>query len=237
MGYTAETIASKYGISRDEQDEYALNSQKKAFIAQSTGRFDNEIVPIQVADKTGTHTFQVDEYIRSATTLKKLNELKPVFKSDGTVTAGNSSGLNDGAAAVLIMSSDKAKSLDIRPIARIVSYASAGVSPEIMGLGPVASTRLALKKAGLQIGSIDLIESNEAFAAQSLAVARELGFSMEKTNVNGGAIALGHPVGASGARILTTLIHEMEKRDVRYGLATLCIGGGMGTTIVLEKII
>ncbi|AAM23825.1 acetyl-CoA C-acetyltransferase [Caldanaerobacter subterraneus subsp. tengcongensis MB4] len=235
MGITAENIAERYKISRQEQDEFALRSQNLAEAAIKAGKFEEEIVPVPIPQKKGDPIeFKVDEHPRFGTTMEDLAKLKPAFKPDGTVTAGNASGINDGAAAVVVMSRDKAKELGVTPLATIKSYAYAGVDPAVMGLGPIYSTRKALDKAGLKIEDIDLIEANEAFAAQAIAVARELNFDMEKVNVNGGAIALGHPIGASGARILVTLLHEMKRRGSRLGLATLCIGGGMGISMIVE---
>ncbi|MGB9779876.1 acetyl-CoA C-acetyltransferase [Caldanaerobacter sp.] len=235
MGITAENIAERYKISRQEQDEFALRSQNLAEAAIKAGKFEEEIVPVPIPQKKGDPIeFKVDEHPRFGTTMEDLAKLKPAFKPDGTVTAGNASGINDGAAAVVVMSRDKAKELGITPLATIKSYAYAGVDPAVMGLGPIYSTRKALDKAGLKMEDIDLIEANEAFAAQAIAVARELNFDMEKVNVNGGAIALGHPIGASGARILVTLLHEMKRRGSHLGLATLCIGGGMGISMIVE---
>lgn len=237
MGITAENLAEKYNITREEQDEFAAASQQKAEAAQKSGRFNEEIVPVEVKSRKETKTFDQDEFPRAGVVAEKLATMRPAFKKDGTVTAANASGINDGAAALLLMSEEKANELGLKPYARIVSNAVAGVDPAIMGIGPVPSTKKALEKAGLTIDDIDLIEANEAFAAQSLAVAKELAWDMDKVNVNGGAIALGHPVGASGARILVTLLHEMKKRDdVKYGLATLCVGGGQGVTTIVEKI-
>ncbi|NLU47689.1 MAG: acetyl-CoA C-acetyltransferase [Syntrophomonadaceae bacterium] len=236
MGITAENVAEKYGITREEQDAFGLRSQELAAKAIAEGRFKDEIVPVVVPSKKGDIVFDTDEHPR-ATTMEKLSQLKPAFKKDGTVTAGNASGINDGAGAVIVMSKEKADELGIKPMARIVSYASGGVDPKIMGVGPVPATRKALEKAGLTIEDIDLIEANEAFAAQSIAVARDLGWdkAMEKVNVNGGAIALGHPIGASGTRILVSLLYEMEKRGCKTGLATLCIGGGQGTAMIVAR--
>lgn len=237
MGITAENLAEKYNITREEQDQFAAQSQQKAEAAQKAGRFNDEIVAIEVKSRKETITFDQDEFPRAGVVAEKLATMRPAFKKDGTVTAANASGINDGAAALLLMSEDKANELGLKPYARIVSNAVAGVDPAIMGIGPVPSTKKALEKAGLTIDDIDLIEANEAFAAQSLAVAKELAFDMKKVNVNGGAIALGHPVGASGARILVTLLHEMKKRDdVKYGLATLCVGGGQGVSTIVEKL-
>lgn len=236
MGITAENLAAKYNISREEQDEFAAWSQEKAARAQDGGRFDDEIVPVLIPQKKGDPVpFKMDEHIRRGTTVEKLAALRPAFKVDGTVTAGNASGINDGAAAVVLMAEEVAARRGIKPLARIRSYASAGVDPSIMGIGPVPATVKALARADLDLGSIQLIEANEAFAAQSLAVGRELGWDPARVNVNGGAIALGHPIGASGARILVTLLHEMIKRDVNLGLATLCIGGGMGIALIAER--
>ncbi len=236
MGITAENIAEKYKIAREEQDAYAAMSQQRAEKAQKEGLFNDEIIPVTAEiRKNETKLIQQDEYIRYGTTIEKLSALRPAFKKDGTVTAGNASGINDGAAALVVMSSEKAQNLGIKPIARIVSYSSAGVDPSIMGMGPVFSSEQALKKAKLSPSDIGLIEANEAFAAQALAVTRELGLDIERVNVNGGAIALGHPVGASGARILVTLLYELIRRKERYGMATLCIGGGMGITMIVER--
>lgn len=237
MGITAENLAEKYNISREEQDAFAAKSQQKAEAAQQADRFKDEIVPVEVKKRKETIIVDRDEFPRAGVTAEKLAGLRPAFKKDGTVTAANASGINDGAAALLIMSEDKANELGLKPLARIVSNAVAGVDPAIMGIGPVPATKKALEKAGLSLADIDLIEANEAFAAQSLAVAKELNFDLEKVNVNGGAIALGHPIGASGARILVTLVHEMQKRDdVKYGLATLCVGGGQGVSTIIEKL-
>jgi acetyl-CoA C-acetyltransferase len=236
MGITAENIAEKFNISRGEQDEFAATSQQRAERAQNEGLFRTEIIPVQVElKKNELKLIDKDEYIRYGTTVEKLSSLKPAFKKDGTVTAGNASGINDGAAALVIMSGRKAKQLGIKPLAKILSYASAGIDPSIMGMGPVKSSRIALDNAKLNIADIGLIEANEAFAVQAIAVTRELGLNMEKVNVNGGAIALGHPVGASGARILVTLIHEMIRRNEQYGMAAICIGGGMGVTVIVEN--
>jgi len=236
MGITAENVAEKYGITKEEQDEFAYNSQAKAARAAEEGRFKDEIAAIAIPQKKGDPVvFDKDEYIRPDTTVEKLAKLKPAFKKDGTVTAGNASGINDGAAAVIVASKAFVEKHGLKPIAKIVSYGSKGVAPEVMGIGPVPSVRMALNKAGLTMNDIGLIEANEAFAAQSIAVARDLGFDMYKVNVNGGAIALGHPIGASGTRILVTLIYEMIKRDEKYGLATLCIGGGMGEATIIIR--
>jgi acetyl-CoA C-acetyltransferase len=236
MGITAENIAARFGISRAEQDDYALNSQQKAAVAVEKGIFKEEIIPVEVPQGRGkTLTFATDEFVKYDTTLESLTKLRPAFKPDGTVTAGNCSGINDGAAAVLVMAETKAKELGIKPLARIVSFASAGCEPSIMGTGPVPATRKALALAGLTIDDLELIEANEAFAAQAIYVSKELKLPREKTNVNGGAIALGHPIGCSGARILVTLLHELIRRNGRYGLATLCIGGGQGTSLIIEN--
>ena len=236
MGITAENVARRYSIPRQEQDGYAYDSQTKASRAQAEGRFTDEIIPVPVPRKRGEPAvFAEDEYIRHDTSPEKLAKLKPAFKTDGTVTAGNASGINDGAAAVVIAGKSFMLEHGLKPMAKILSHASRGVAPEIMGIGPVASVKAALGKAELDLGDIGLIEANEAFAAQSIAVARDLGFDAGKVNVNGGAIALGHPIGASGARILVTLLYEMARRDERYGLATLCIGGGMGEATIVER--
>lgn len=237
MGVTAENIAQKYNLSRKEQDEFAVNSQQKAAQAIADGKFKDEIVPVEVKDRRGSITvIDTDEYPRPNITLDALSSLRPVFKKEqGTVTAGNASGINDGAAAVMLMSREKANELNLPILATVVSYASCGVDPQLMGTGPIPATKKALQKAQLTIEDMDLIEGNEAFAAQSLSVIKELNIAPEKINVNGGAIALGHPIGASGARILVTLVHEMLKRDVKYGLATLCIGGGQGVSLIIER--
>lgn len=238
MGITAENLCSKFEISREEQDEFAAWSQQKAQKALESGRFQDEIVPVAIPQRKGDPVlFAVDEFPRAGVTAEALSKLKPAFKKDGTVTAGNASGINDGAAALLIMSKEKADELGVKPLARIIANASAGVDPSIMGYGPVPATQRVLEKAGVSLSDIDLIEANEAFAVQSLSVGKALGFDPEKVNVNGGAIALGHPIGASGARILVTLVHELQKREgVKYGLATLCIGGGQGVATIIEKI-
>ncbi|MBI0128830.1 acetyl-CoA C-acetyltransferase [Snodgrassella sp. W8124] len=235
MGITAENIAEQYSISREEQDELALRSQKLATEANNNGDFEAEIVPVTISSRKGDIIFKQDEYPKADSTAEGLAKLRPAFKKDGTVTAGNSSGINDGAAALVLMSETRAKELGLNPLAYIRSYASGGVDPSIMGMGPVPATRLALQKAALQMSDIDLIEANEAFAAQFLGVGRELNFDMDKTNIHGGAIALGHPIGASGARILVTLLYSMLHRDKQLGLATLCIGGGQGTAVILER--
>lgn len=235
MGMTAENIAEKYGITREMQDQFALTSQERAHAAIESGRFKDEIVPVSVPQrKKDPITFEIDEHPRM-TDLEKLAKLRPAFKKDGTVTAGNASGINDSAAALVVMSREKAEQLGLKPLAVIKSYASAGVDPAVMGTGPIPASRKALEKAGLKVADLDLIEANEAFAAQALSVMKELELDPEKTNVNGGAIALGHPIGASGARVFVTLLHEMQKRDARRGLATLCIGGGQGIACVVER--
>lgn len=235
MGITAENVCEKYGITREELDEFAANSQQKAEKAIAEGKFKDEIVPVEVKRKKDTIVFDTDEGPRAGTTAEGLARLRPAFKKDGIVTAGNSSGINDGAAAIVVMSEEKAKELGVKPMATWVSGALGGVDPSIMGVGPVASTKKVLAKTGMTIDDMDLIEANEAFAAQSIAVGRDLEFDLDKLNVNGGAIALGHPVGASGCRILVTLLHEMEKRDAKTGLATLCIGGGMGCSTIVKR--
>ena len=233
MGVTAENVAEKYQITRKEQDEFAVNSQSKASAAIKLNKFKNEIVPIKL--KNGK-MFDTDEYPKIGTNIEKLSTLKTVFKENGTVTAGNASGLNDGAAALTLMTLKTAKDKNLKPLAKIVSWAQCGVDPSIMGTGPIPASKLAIKKAGWTEDQIDLVEANEAFAAQAISVNKELGFNTEKVNVNGGAIALGHPIGASGARVLVTLIHEMQKRKSKKGLATLCIGGGMGIAMCVESI-
>jgi acetyl-CoA C-acetyltransferase len=235
MGITAENLAEKYGISREEQDQLALTSQQRAVAAMDDGRFIDEIVPITIKSRKGETVFDTDEHPRRDTTLKGLAKLKPAFKEGGTVTAGNASGINDGAAGMMLMSEAKAEELGVKVMARILATATAGVEPEIMGIGPAPSSRKALAKAGLKLADMELIEVNEAFAAQYLACEKELGLNREITNVNGSGIALGHPVGASGARITTTLLHEMARRGVKRGLSTLCAGGGMGTALVVER--
>lgn len=236
MGITAENVCDQWGLTRRELDEFAAASQQKAVKAVRSGRFKDEIVPVQVPQRKGeVKIFDTDEYPKEGVTVESISGLRPAFKEGGMVTAANSSGLNDSGAAVVVMSEEKANELGITPLCSIKSYASAGVEPKIMGIGPVPSTRKALEKAGLSMEDIDLIEANEAFAAQSVAVGKELGFDMDKLNVNGGAIALGHPIGASGCRILISLIYEMQKRDASTGLATLCIGGGQGTAMIVER--
>ncbi len=236
MGITAENIADQYGLTREEQDEFAAQSQIRAEEAQKSGRFADEIVPVTIAQRKGDPlVIDTDEFPRHGSTVEKMAKLKPAFKKDGTVTAGNASGINDGAAALIVMSKEKADELGLKYLCEIAGYGSAGVDPKVMGLGPITATKKALANAGWTIDDIELVEANEAFAAQSLAVVRDLGLNPEITNVNGGAIALGHPIGASGARILVTLLYEMQKRDVKKGLATLCIGGGMGTSLLVER--
>lgn len=236
MGITAENIAEQWGITREELDKFSADSQNKAEAAIKAGKFKEEIVPVEIPQKKGDPiVFDADEFPKFGTTAEGLTKLKPAFKKDGVVTAANASGINDSGAALIVMSKEKADQLGLKYLCKIKSYASAGVDPTIMGIGPVPSSQKALEKAGLTINDMDLIEANEAFAAQSVAVGRDLGIDATKLNVNGGAIALGHPIGASGARILITLIHEMAKRDSKYGLATLCIGGGQGTALVVER--
>jgi acetyl-CoA C-acetyltransferase len=235
MGNTAENVAKKWQLTRDEQDAFAAASQQKAEAAQKSGRFDDEIVPVTISSRRGDTVVDKDEYPKHGTTADSLAKLRPAFDKEGTVTAGNASGINDGAAAVVLMSADEARKRGIAPLARIVSWATAGVDPAIMGTGPIPSSRKALEKAGWSVGDLDLIEANEAFAAQALAVNKDLGWDTDKVNVNGGAIALGHPIGASGARVLVTLLHEMKKRDAKKGLVTLCIGGGMGIAMCIER--
>jgi acetyl-CoA C-acetyltransferase len=234
MGITAENLADKYGISREEQDIYGVTSQNRAEAAQKAGKFDAEIVPVVVRGGKGETIVDKDEYIKYGASVNDLARLRPAFKKEGTVTAGNASGINDGAAAVIVMSAEKARELGLKPLAKVLGWASAGVDPALMGYGPVPATEKALAKAGLTIQDIDLVEANEAFAVQALAVMKGLVLNPDQTNVNGGAIALGHPVGASGARILVTLLHAMKDRCAKRGLATLCIGGGMGTSLVVE---
>ncbi len=236
MGITAENVAERFGVTRKDQDALSLRSQQNAGRAIKEGRFKEEIVPVAIPQKKGNPVvFETDEHPRPQTTMEALAGLRPAFKKDGTVTAGNASGINDGAAALVVMSAEKAKSLGLQPIARIKSYATAGVSPDIMGTGPVPASQKALQKGGLTVKDLDLIEANEAFAAQAVYVNRTMGWDPEKVNVNGGAVALGHPIGASGARILITLLYEMKKRQSRYGIATLCVGGGMGAALIAEK--
>jgi acetyl-CoA C-acetyltransferase len=235
MGNTAENVAQKWQITREQQDEFAASSQQKAEAAQKSGRFKDEITPVTVASRKGDIVIDMDEYPRAGTTVESLAKLRPAFDKNGTVTAGNASGINDGAAALVLMGDAEAAKRGLKPLARIVSWASAGVDPAIMGSGPIPASRAALKKAGWSIGDVDLIEANEAFAAQACAVGKDLGFDPAKLNVNGGAIALGHPIGASGARVLVTLLYEMQKRNAHKGLATLCIGGGMGIAMCVER--
>jgi len=236
MGTTAENVAKKFEISRREQDEFAAASQNKAEAAQKSGRFKDEIIALEIPQKKGAPvSFDTDEYVKPGTTIEALAALKPAFAKDGTVTAGNASGINDGAAAVVMMSASAASKLGLKPLATIKAYASAGVDPSVMGMGPVPASQLCLKKAGWTVQDLDLMEVNEAFAAQAIAVNRQMGWDTSKINVNGGAIAIGHPIGASGARILVTLIYEMIKRDAKRGLASLCIGGGMGVALAIER--
>ena len=235
MGQTAENVADRFGISRGDQDAFAVASQNKAEAAQKAGRFEAEIAPVTIPGRKGDTVVDRDEFIRHGATLEAMQGLKPAFTKEGSVTAANASGLNDGAAALVLMSADDAKARGLEPLARIVSSATAGVDPAVMGTGPIPASRKALEKAGWTVADLDLVESNEAFAAQSLCVLRELGLDPDRVNVNGGAIAIGHPIGASGARILTTLLHEMKRRDVKKGLATLCIGGGMGVALCVER--
>jgi acetyl-CoA C-acetyltransferase len=235
MGNTAENVARQWQITRAQQDEFAVASQNKAEAAQKSGRFKDEITPVTVKSRKGDIVVDADEYPKHGTTLDAIAKLRPAFAKDGTVTAGNASGINDGAAAIVLMTASEAAKRGKTPIARIVSWAHAGVDPAIMGTGPIPASRAALKKAGWSIGDLDLIEANEAFAAQACAVNKDLGWDTGKVNVNGGAIAIGHPIGASGARVLVTLLHEMEKRDAKKGLATLCIGGGMGIAMCVER--
>jgi acetyl-CoA C-acetyltransferase len=236
MGNTAENVAKQFQITREQQDQFALASQQKAEAAQKAGKFKDEIVPIVVKDRKGDVTIDSDEYPKHGTTIEVLQKLRPAFlKEGGTVTAGNASGINDGAAAVTLMSAEMAAKRGLTPLARIVSWATAGVDPAIMGTGPIPSSRLALQKAGWKIDDLDLVEANEAFAAQACAVNKDMAWDPAKVNVNGGAIAIGHPIGASGARVLVTLLHEMQKRNAKKGLATLCIGGGMGIALTVER--
>jgi acetyl-CoA C-acetyltransferase len=235
MGVTAENVAKEYAVTRDEQDQFAVASQNKAEAAQKAGRFKDEIVPLEIASRKGTVVFADDEYPRHGATLEAMKSLKPAFDKNGTVTAGNASGLNDGAAAVVLASSRKVKELGLRPLARIKAFASAGVDPKYMGMGPVPASKRTLARAGWQPKDLDLMEINEAFAAQAIAVNRQMGWDTSRVNVNGGAIALGHPIGASGCRVLVTLLHEMHKRDAKRGLASLCIGGGMGVALAVER--
>lgn len=235
MGTTAENVATKWQISREEQDKFAVGSQNKAEAAQKAGRFKDEIVPFTISTRKGDIVVDADEYPRHGATLEAMAKLRPAFSKDGTVTAGNASGINDGAAALVLMTAKEAARRGLTPLARIASWATAGVDPAIMGSGPIPATRKALEKAGWSVGDLDLVEANEAFAAQALAVNKDLGWNPDIVNVNGGAIAIGHPIGASGARVLVTLLHEMAKRDAKKGLATLCIGGGMGVAMAVER--
>jgi acetyl-CoA C-acetyltransferase len=235
MGITAENLAEKYQITREEQDAFAVGSQNKASAARASGRFKDEIAAVTVKGRKGDTIVENDEYIRDGATIEAMEKLKPAFKKDGTVTAGNASGLNDGAAALVLMTADDAAKRGATILGRLAGFATAGVDPSIMGIGPAPASRKALAKAGWSVADLDLIEANEAFAAQALSVGKELGFDPEKVNVNGGAIAIGHPIGASGARVLTTLLYEMAKRDAKKGLATLCIGGGMGVALCIER--
>lgn len=235
MGQTAENVAEKWQISRDQQDEFAVASQNKAEAAQQAGKFDDEIVPFTVKTRRGDIVVDMDEYVRHGATIENMQKLRPAFNREGSVTAGNASGINDGAAGVLLMSADEAERRGIEPLARIVSYATAGLDPSIMGVGPIYASRKALERAGWKIDDLDLVEANEAFAAQACAVNKDMGWDPEIVNVNGGAIAIGHPIGASGARVLNTLLFEMKRRDARKGLATLCIGGGMGIALCVER--
>ncbi|WP_433706566.1 acetyl-CoA C-acetyltransferase [Paraburkholderia sacchari] len=236
MGVTAENVAKEYGITREEQDAFAALSQNKAEAAQKAGRFDAEIVPVEIPQRKGDPlVFKTDEFVRHGVTAESLAGLKPAFSKEGTVTAANASGINDGAAAVLVMSAKKAEALGLTPLARIKAYAAGGVDPKVMGMGPVPASKRCLERAGWSAGDLDLMEINEAFAAQALAVNKQMGWDTSKINVNGGAIAIGHPIGASGCRILVTLLHEMQRRDAKRGLASLCIGGGMGVALALER--
>ncbi|WP_430227920.1 acetyl-CoA C-acetyltransferase [Paraburkholderia tropica] len=236
MGVTAENVAKEYGITREEQDAFAAASQNKAEAAQKAGRFDDEIVPVEIPQRKGDPlVFKTDEFVRHGVTAESLAGLKPAFAKEGTVTAANASGINDGAAAVVVMSAKKAEELGLKPLARIKAYASAGVDPKVMGIGPVPASKRCLERAGWSASDLDLMEINEAFAAQALAVNKQMGWDTSKINVNGGAIAIGHPIGASGCRILVTLLHEMQRRDAKRGLASLCIGGGMGVALALER--
>ncbi|MEH6753165.1 MAG: acetyl-CoA C-acetyltransferase [Alphaproteobacteria bacterium] len=235
MGNTAENVAEKWQITRDEQDEFAAGSQQKAEAAQNAGRLADEITPVTISSRKGDVVVDADEYPRHGTTMETLGKLRPAFNKEGTVTAGNASGINDGAAAIVLTSSDQAESRGLKPLARIASWATAGVEPSVMGSGPIPASRKALEKAGWSVDDLDLVEANEAFAAQAIAVNRDMGWDPAIVNVNGGAIAIGHPIGASGARVLVTLLHEMEKRDAKKGLTTLCIGGGMGIAMCIER--
>ena len=235
MGVTAENVAEKWQITKDEQDQFAVASQNKAEAAKKAGRFKDEIVPVTISTRKGDIVVDTDEYIRDGASIDAMGKLKPAFKKDGTVTAGNASGINDGAAAIVLMTRSEAEKRGLKPLATIRSWATAGVDPAIMGTGPIPASRKALEKAGWTVKDLDLIEANEAFAAQAIAVNKDMGWDTDKVNVNGGAIAIGHPIGASGARVLVTLLHEMQKRDAKKGLATLCIGGGMGVAMCVER--
>jgi acetyl-CoA C-acetyltransferase len=235
MGNTAENVASKWQLTREDQDKFAVASQNKAEAAQKAGKFKDEIAPFTIQTRKGDVVVDQDEYIRAGTTLDSVGKLRPAFSKDGTVTAGNASGINDGAAAVVLMTAEDAEKRGLTPLARIASWATAGVDPAIMGTGPIPASRKALEKAGWKVQDLDLVEANEAFAAQALAVNKDMGWDPQIVNVNGGAIAIGHPIGASGARVLITLLHEMQRRDAKKGLATLCIGGGMGIAMCLER--
>jgi acetyl-CoA C-acetyltransferase len=235
MGTTAENVASKYQITREQQDAFALASQQKASASQKAGKFKDEIVPVTIKGRKGDTVVADDEYIRHDSSMETMARLRPAFSKDGTVTAGNASGINDGAAVLVLMSASEATKRGLTPLARIAAFATAGVDPAVMGTGPIPSTRKVLQRAGWKVDDLDLVEANEAFAAQALAVNKDLGWDTGKVNVNGGAIAIGHPIGASGARILVTLLHEMQRRDAKKGLATLCIGGGMGVAMCLER--
>ncbi len=235
MGTTAENVAAKWQINRDEQDKFAVASQNKAEAAQKAGKFKDEIAPVKLVTRKGETVVDTDEYPRHGTTVEAVGKLRPAFSKEGSVTAGNASGINDGAAAVVLMSAEEAKKRGLTPLARITSWATSGVDPAIMGTGPIPASRKALEKAGWKVGDLDLVEANEAFAAQAIAVNKDMGWNTDKVNVNGGAIAIGHPIGASGARVLVTLLHEMQKRDAKKGLATLCIGGGMGVAMCVER--
>jgi acetyl-CoA C-acetyltransferase len=235
MGNTAENVAQRWQLSREEQDQFAVTSQNRAEAAQKAGRFKDEIAPVTVKTRKGDIVVDADEYIRHGATIEAMTKLRPAFSKDGTVTAGNASGINDGAAVTVLMSAAEAERRGIKPLARIVSYATAGVDPAVMGTGPIPASRKALEKAGWRVEDLDLIEANEAFAAQALAVNKDMGWDPDKVNVNGGAIAIGHPIGASGCRVLNTLLFEMQRRDAKKGLATLCIGGGMGVAMCVER--
>jgi acetyl-CoA C-acetyltransferase len=235
MGITAENVAREWQITREAQDHFAVASQNKAEAARKSGRFKQEIAPVTIKERKGERVVDTDEFIRDGVTYEGISGLKPAFQKDGTVTAANASGINDGAAAVVLMSAKEADARGLKPMARIASWATVGVDPSVMGTGPIPASRAALKKAGWSIGDLDLMEANEAFAAQACAVNKELGWDASKVNVNGGAIAIGHPIGASGARVLVTLLYEMEKRNAKKGLATLCIGGGMGVAMCVER--